>query len=404
MAALVTALPLSWLVTNAPAAAQTETVLHNMKTSEGVNPVQGLIFDSAGALYGVAADGGSSNNGSVFKLTKSGSSWTEKTLHSFAGGTGGSNPLGSVVMDSSGNLYGTAKTGGSHAVGVAYKLAKSGTSYTYSVIHNFGGTNDGQYPVGALIIDSSGNLYGTTEGGGSHGNGTESVGGTAFKLAKSGTTWTETVLHNFGSGTDGKSPRASLVMDSSGILYGTTFLGGTSSLGTAFKLAKSGSTWTETVLHNFTGPDGAQPAAGMIFDSSGNLYGTTTGSGIGAGGNIFELSPSGSSWTETNLFTFIHTFYQPSFPYSNLVFDSAGNLYGTTLQGFNIGSNSFAGTVFELSLSGGSWNINYLYSFDSTHGAEPGGGALVLDSSGNLYGATQAGGTNKNGVVFEVTP
>src|SRR5262249_20356325 len=213
--AFVAAALCAFLITDV--AAQTLTVLHNMKSKEGTSPVLGLIFDSAGNLYGAAGEGGASNFGSVFELTLSGSTWTEKTLYSFKGGSDGGTPVGSVISDSKGNLYGTTKLGGSHGVGVVYKLTKSGSTWTESVLHAFGASGDGQYPIGKLIFDSAGNLYGTTEGGGSHGNGQENVGGIAFKLApKSGGGWTETIMHSFGGSGDGISPRANLVEDSSG--------------------------------------------------------------------------------------------------------------------------------------------------------------------------------------------
>lgn len=390
--------------------AQTETVLHNMKTKEGVSPLLGVIFDSSGNIFGVAGEGGSSNNGSVFELTPSGSSWTEKTLYSFKGGTDGGTPVGTLVEDSSGNLYGTTKLGGSHGVGVAYKLTKSGTTWKESVIHNFGGSGDGQYPIGNMIFDSSGNLYGTTEGGGSHGNGTEIAGGIAYKLApKSGGGWTETIMHSFGGSGDGISPRANLVEDSSGNFYGTTFLGGSQGDGTVFKLApKSGGGWTETVIHSFNpvlifgSTDGANPAAGLILDSSGNLYGTTVAGGDGSGGVAFKLTKSGSTWTATTLFPFTRSFYQAKFPYSGVVFDKSGNLWGATVAGGN--PSGLNGTVFELTpTSSGYWNAIFT-AFNSTNGSGPAIGSLAFDSSGNLYGAAQNGGANLVGVVFKVTP
>lgn len=394
-------------------AAQTETVLHNMKNKEGVSPLLGVIFDSSGNIYGVAGEGGASNNGSVFELSPSGTSWTEKTLYSFKGGSDGGTPVGTLIFDSTGHLYGTTKLGGSHGVGVVYKLTKSGTTWSESVVHNFGGSGDGQFPIGNVIIDSSGNLYGTTEGGGSHGNGTEITGGIAYKLApKSSGGWTETIMHSFGGSADGISPRANLVKDSSGNFYGTTLLGGSHSAGTVFKLApKSGGGWTETVLHsfnpvfNFGSTDGANPSAGLILDSSGNLYGTTVGGGDGGGGVAFKLTHSGSTWTATTLFPFSHSFYQASFPYSGLIFDASGNLYGTTLTGSGFCCGGFSGSVFELTpTSSGYWNVSFLGIFDSTHGSGPAIGSLVFDSSGNLFGATQNGGAKKVGVVFKVTP
>ena len=388
-------------------------MLHSFAGSDGASPALGLIFDAKGNLYGVAAHGGISNNGTVFELTpKSGGAWTEKTLISFNGGTGGSNPVGGVIFDDAGNLYGTAKLGGSNGVGVVYELSPSGSTWTEKVLHNFGGSKDGQYPTESLIFDGNGNLYGTTEGGGSFGDSTQTKGGTVFELSpKSGGGWTEAVVHSFGSGTDGAVPRSNLILDKTGNLYGTTMQGGTQAWGTVFEVSpKSGGGWTEKILHNFDPgnfTDGAQPVGGLIFDDTGNLYGATTSGGSESGGVAFELAPkSGGSWAETLIYTFQYDGFNPSAPYCSLIFDTAGNLYGATFRGFGSGTHSaFDGTVFELTkVSAGNWNQTTLYAFDGTHGSVPAIGSLVFDSSGNLYGATQSGGTSNDGVVFKVTP
>jgi uncharacterized repeat protein (TIGR03803 family) len=411
MAAITLALPLTSLITSSRAAAQTETVLHSFSSSEGISPALGLIFDSAGNLYGVAAEGGGSNAGTIFELMPSGSSWTEKTLYKFKGSTDGAEPVGSLIFDKSGNLYGTTKLGGTNGVGTAFELSLSGGTWTKKILHNFGGSKDGQFPTGALVLDVSGNLYGTTEGGGSNGNGQENSGGTAYRLAQTSGTWTETVIHSFGSGTDGAVPRANLILDTAGNLYGTTIQGGANTWGTVFEVSPgSGGGWTEKILYSFNPvaifTDGAQPVAGLIFDKLGNLYGTTTFGGELGGGTVFELSPkSGGTWTEAVLFAFEQPFYQPSAPYAGLVFDTAGNLYGATLRGSGpTNQTRFDGTVFKLTPSGGTWNSTTLYGFDGTHGAVPSLGSLIFDSSGNLYGGTQSGGDHNDGVVFKITP
>ena len=389
--------------------AQTGTVLHSFKSKEGASPMLGLVFDSSGNLYGVLGGEGALRNGAVFELSPSGSAWTETTLHSFTGGSDGGTPRGTLVFDKSGNLYGTTKLGGANGVGLAFELTKSASgTWSETVLHNFGGGKDAQYPVGNLIFDASGNLYGVTEGGGAFGNGTENVGGTAYKLAppsKSGGSWTETVIHSFGNGSDGISPKANLVLDAAGNLYGTTKLGGSSSGGTVFKISpqtKGG--WKETVLYNFLSVifDGSQPVAGLIFDSAGNLYGTTSrggGWGGGSGGGIvFELSPStGGTWTQTQLCNFELSFNSASLPYSNLTFDTQGNLWGTTLQGDGTGS------VFEVTAGTVGDNCDGSWGFSGAGGTKPAVGALIFDSAGNLYGATQDGGAFNEGVVFEIT-
>jgi uncharacterized repeat protein (TIGR03803 family) len=412
-ATVVAAVALSLLLTDARAAAQTETVLHSFNGVDGISPVLGLIFDASGNLYGVASEGGADGDGAVFELTPAGGgAWTETTIFSFKGGTHGSIPVGGVIFDSAGDLYGTTKLGGSKNVGVAYKLKKSHAGvWSETVLHNFGSVaGDGEYPTGSLVFDGSGNLYGTTQGGGAYTNGTERSGGTVFKLTASGTTFTESVLHSFGNGTDGASPRCNLIFDSYEVLYGTTFGGGTYGNGTVFELALVGTAWTESVLYSFDPGnfvDGAAPAAGLILDASGNLYGTNTGGYLvyaNSGGTVFELSKSGAVWTEKVLTSFSHYFYSPAYPYSGLVFSSAGDLYGTNLQG-NGSFGGFNGGVFELTpAGGGTWNESTIYNFDGPHGSEPAIGSLIFDSSGNLYGATQAGGANQDGAVFKIVP
>ncbi|HEX3822254.1 MAG TPA: choice-of-anchor tandem repeat GloVer-containing protein [Candidatus Sulfotelmatobacter sp.] len=393
--------------------AQTGTALHSFKSKEGASPMLGLVFDSSGNLYGVAGEEGASRNGSVFELVRSGSVWTEKTLHSFTGASDGGTPRGTLVFDKSGNLYGTVKLGGANGVGAVYELTKSASgTWSETVLHNFGAGKDGQYPGGNLIFDAAGNLYGTTEGGGAFGNGSENVGGAAYKLAppaKSGGSWTETVIHSFGNGADGVSPKANLLLDAVGNVYGTTMLGGNLGGGTAFEISpqnKGG--WIEKVLYNFGVIfNGNKPATGLIFDSSGNLFGTTTRGGLLGGGTgggvVFELSPSsGGTWTETDLCDFELSFGGPSLLYSNLVFDTQGNLYGTTLQGWF--SNPAVGTVFEMTpAGGGTWNCGAILDFSGIGGAKPAVGALIFDSAGNLYGATQDGGVNNEGLVFKIT-
>jgi len=391
------------LLMTASALAQTETVLHSFTGTDGTAPVLGLVFDSAGNLYGVTTEGGDSNNGTVFELSPgSNGTWSATTLHSF-NGKDGSTPLGGLVLDTAGNLYGTTKLGGSRGFGVAFRLSKSGSVWSETVLHAFGGGGDAAYPSGNLVFDASGNLYGTSQGGGFYGNGTEYTGGTAYQLFRtSGGGWSEALLHSFGNGADGLSPRANLIVDRAGNLYGTTIKGGDNNFGTIFQLSPaSGGHWTEQVLYSFdpfNGSDGWYPAGGLVFDTAGNLFGTTSIGGTLGGGIIFELSPqTGGTWREAVLYGFYSPFHSEQFPYSNLTFDAAGNLYGTTLK--------WNGTVFKLApVGGGVWTETTVYRFDGTHGGTPAIGSLAMDSSGNLYGATQNGGANQDGAVFKITP
>src|SRR6266403_535209 len=254
------------------APAQTLTVLHSFTGNpDGSMPYGSLVRDSSGNLYGTTTHGGTSGNGTVFKTTSTG---TTTVLHSFAGNPDGANPYGGLVVDSSGNLYGTTVIGGTSNNGTVFKTTSTGTT---TLLHNFAGNPDGSRPYGGLVRDSSGNLYSTTSQGGS------SNLGTVFKTTSTGTT---TVLHNFAGNPDGSSPYYDgLVRDSSGNLYGTTTQGGSSNLGTVFKTTAAGTT---TVLHSFVGtPDGSGPYGGLVVDSSGNLYGTTVIGGTSNNGTIF---------------------------------------------------------------------------------------------------------------------
>ncbi len=280
----------------------TETVLYSVAGgADGANPNAGLIIDANGNLYGTTGYSGSTNDsGTVFKLTANGSGgYTESVLYRFAGGTvDGSNPLASLIMDASGNLYGTTYNGGVGWAGLftgngtVFKLTPSTsngvTTYQETILHSFaGGAADGSNPNAVLIIDASGNLYGTTQNGGTNNN------GTVFKLIANGNgSYTESVLYSFGSGTDGANPYAGLITDASGNLYGTTNGGGTNGNGTVFKLTATGnSDYTENVLYSFgAGTDGANPLSTLITDTSGNLYGTTSGGGVNGNGTVFKIN------------------------------------------------------------------------------------------------------------------
>jgi uncharacterized repeat protein (TIGR03803 family) len=355
-----------------------ETVLHTFTGgSDGGSPSAGVVLDSAGNLYGTAPSGGPAGHGVVYKLDPSGN---ETVLHSFTGGSDGGYPYAGVVLDSAGNLYGTTNSGGSSGyAGVVYKLDPSGNE---TVLHSFTGGSDGSGPeYGNVTLDSAGNLYGTTFGGGAGYN------GVVYKLDPSGN---ETVLHNFTGGSDGGDLRAGVILDSAGNLYGTTSNGGSAGQGDVYKLDPSGN---ETVLHNFTGgSDGGYPHAGLVLDSAGTLYGTTSAGGTAGIGVVFSLTSSG---TETPLYTF------PDGPngwalLSGVVLDSAGNIYGTTIEG---GSAGF-GVVYKLNARGAE---TVLHTFSGSDGGSPWAG-VVSDSNGNLYGTTLEGGSARAGVVYRLDP
>jgi uncharacterized repeat protein (TIGR03803 family) len=376
----------------------------NFDGSHGNSPYGALISDAAGNLYGTTTGGGAHSFGTVFELMpKAGGGWSGKLLHSFNdNGVDGITPYTRLVFDSAGNLYGTTNNGGSNNVGTVFELTPT-TSGTWkeTILHSFENNQvDGTYPYGGLILDSSGNLYGTTAGGGIYFN------GSVFELTptKAGQ-WTETVLHNFNF-SDGISPYAGLVFDGSGNLYGATYAGGTYGYGTVFELTPQGSgQWNETVLFNFNGQNatGDAPYATLIFDTAGNLYGTTVFGGTYDSGMVFELTPqAGGEWTETVVHSFEPSNWDGGNPFGGLTTDAAGNLYGTTNQGgrFNYG------TVFKLTpRAGGGWTEGLLHVFNNNgkDGYNP-YCTLLSDSAGNLYGVTYQGGTHNGGTVFEILP
>src|SRR5271167_1758353 len=322
----------TWAVTH-----WSDKVLHNFNDNgtDGYYPYASLIFDAAGNLYGTTSFGGAYGYGTVFELTPTaGGGWTETVLHSFGNGTDGAEPYASLIFDAAGNLYGTTQYGGIYHVGTAFELTPTaGGGWTATVLYNFGSRSgsgtDGYWPS-SLILDAAGNLYGTTQRGGTY------SWGIAFELTPAGGSWTETVLHSFGNGTDGLWPQARLIFGATGNLYGTTQFGGTHGVGTVFELTPTADGgWTEQVLHNFgsSGTDGAFTQAGLIFDAAGNLYGTTFEGGSYILGTVFELTPTaGGGWTETVLHSFGNG-TDGAYPYASLIFDAVGNLYGTTQHG-----------------------------------------------------------------------
>jgi uncharacterized repeat protein (TIGR03803 family) len=332
----------------------------------------------------------------------------EQVLHAF-NGADGIRPDAGVILDGSGNVYGTTSGGGGSRCdcGTVFKLSL-GTNgkWTRTVLHRFNG-KDGANPFAGVISDAAGNLYGTTWLGGNSQNPCDSNCGVVFKLSPGANgAWTETVLHEF-NGKDGAEPYAGLIFDAAGNLYGATSVGGTSSccgFGTVFKLSPGANgKWTETVLHSFNGKDGANPYAGVIFDGAGNLYGTTFSAATGKS-TVFRLTPSANGkWTHTVLHPFSGKDGRSL--YAGLIFDAEGNLYGATEDG---GAYN-GGTVFKLSPgANGKWTHTVLlHAFNGADGAQPYAG-LVFDAAWNLYGTTFEGGTSKScigcGTVFKLSP
>ena len=387
-----------------------ENALYNFAGgSDPKLPYAGLIFDKAGNLYGTTELGGTNNQGTVFEITpNSNGIWTESVLYNFIGGADGGQPYASLVFDQAGNLYGTTNFGGSAncnlGCGTVFKLTPGSGGWTETVLYTFTGGNDGREPNARLLFDAPGNLYGTTMLGGNVSSVCSTGCGTVFKLTPGSSGWTETVLYAFPGGIDGASPYAGLAFDTAGNLYGTASAGGNSGYGAIFKLTPGSSGWTERVLHAFTGNyDGKYAYGDLILDGAGNLYGTAFQGGVGYGA-VFELTPSTNGrWKEKVLHGFGNS---PSAnPVAGLVMDAAGNLYGTTMEGGTGTSCGSAGcgTLFKLSpVSVGPWTYRVIHVFGhGSDGYHP-TGDLILDPAGNLYGTTQAGGVQGSGLVFEI--
>jgi len=364
----------------------------------GRHPLAGVVFGADGKLYGTTEEGGLYHGGTVFCLTPNpGGDWSETVIYSFTGNSDGKQPVGDLVFDTKGTLYGTTYSGGINGLGGVFRLTPNPDgSWTETTLYSFAGGADGSSPMAGVILDGAGNLYGTTVFGGN------TKEGTAFELmANPDGTWTERLLYTF-TLSDGSNPKGGLVFDRAGNLYGTTS-GGNPVIGTVFKLAPNpDGSWTESTLHDFRGGgDGYAPVASLIFDAQGNLYGTTSRGGGHKGGSVFQLqaTPDGS-WNYQK----IHSFGKGDTPTSHLVADAGGSLYGTTMYG---GPDNY-GRVFRLSPNpDGTWASSKLHYFKGNDGEYPYAG-LILDASGNLYGTTWHGAKehqNKgNGVVFEITP
>lgn len=420
-AVVILTMALGFFVGAQSAVAQTESILYNFKsgTKDGAYPISGLTQDSSGNFYGTTYEGGAHGKGTVYKLSESGSSWTDSVLWNFGIVLDGAYPEASPFIDSDGVLWGTTVGGGlvsgaagcTSGCGTFYTLADVAGEWVESPLFSFPPGNAGYNPVtmGHLIQDSNGNFYGTAVRGGAHGS------GVVFELTLGNGGTTETVLYSFDSddrNSSGVTPEGALVIDGSGNLYGTTTEGGSNRLcndagcGTVYELSPPvppSTTWTETIIHTFQGGviDGSGPVASLIFDSTGDLYGTTTSGGLYGDGTAFELSPSvGGGWTETKIFNFGSTASDGRKPECSLVMDSNRNLYGTTIAG-----GSGYGTVFKLTPDIDTWTETILHSFafSRSDGEDPVGG-LLMDSSGNLYGTTEYGGTNLYGTVFKVVP
>jgi uncharacterized repeat protein (TIGR03803 family) len=367
--------------------------------TDGGDPSSRLTFDSAGNAYGTTAAGGAYGFGTVFMLTPSGQ---EQVLWSFTGGGDGLDPHGGVTLDSAGNLYGTAVAGGfggfcsGDGCGVVYELSQSGGTWTETTLYSFRGLNDGFGPGSGLIFDSAGNLYGSAPDGGAH------AAGVVFQLSPSSSGWQYKVIHTFTGGNDGAvGSLGLLLLDAAGNIYGAAELGGAHGAGTVYELSPSTrGPWSSKVLYQFNGtPDAANPYGGLIFDAAGNLYGTTYYGGQNGMGAVFQLSPSlNGKWQENILYNF-QGGTDGSAPTSALVFNGAGVLYGTTTTGGRPSCD--CGTIFKLTPSHGTWKEVVIHPFGLRQDGSYPNYELTIDKACNFYGTTPVGGTGGAGIVFE---
>jgi uncharacterized repeat protein (TIGR03803 family) len=360
---------------------QTLHVLYNFGgSSDGGDPYASLIRDAAGNLYSTFGyGGGTSFSGGVFKVAPDG---TETVLYSFTGGADGAFPEAGLIRDNAGNLYGTTTQGGSDNIGVVFKVDPSGTE---TVLHSFTGGADGVIPVGGLLRDAAGNLYGTTSQGGT------SNDGILFKISPSGK---ETILHTFtGSTKDGKYPSyTSLLTDAQGNLYGVTEEGGSADGGILYKLSKTGKL---TILHSFTGgtTDGCNVLGTPFRDAAGNFYGTTSSCGTDNLGTVWKVNKYGK---EKVLHSFAGGTSDGEYPLAGVIMDAEGNLWGNTETG---GATKF-GTVYKISKSG---HYTLVHSFDGTDGKYP-YGSFAQNAKGTIFGSALNGGTIGYGTVWKIIP
>lgn len=393
------------------AQAQTYNVIYNFTgQADGGQPFSGVTVDAGSVLYGTTfAGGGIGRFGTIFRLRNSGSGWVLNPLYAFRGGSDGAGPVARPVVGPDGALYGSTSAGGGYTClnvsgydgcGTIYKLVPLShesplvlSTWLSNTLYRFSGS-DGSYPQGDLTFDSSGNIYGVATAGGS------AAYGLIYSLTSSGGQWTENILYQAQGDGDGEYPWGGVTFDQSGNLYGVFLQNGPYSYGAIYKLAPSGSGWTESTVHGFTfqGHDGATPQGGLISDPSGNLYGTTVHS-PGGGGTVFELtSQGGGNWSYNYLYGLSGGIDLG--PQDKLVMDSNGNLYGTT---FGDGLYGF-GSVFKLTATESGWIYSSLHDFTGgTDGGNP-MCSLVFDTAGNLYGTASDGGANGLGVVFQIRP
>ena len=383
--------------------ASTEKVLWDFKGgSDGSGPWSNyFISDAKGNLYAATAAGGTYSAGVVFMLTPAGK---ETVLYEFKGQANGDGayPHGRLAFDAKGNIYGTTQNGGTNDTGTVYELSpRSGGGWKEKVIYTFSAAGaDGADPSGGMTIAADGTMYSTTPDGGAFG------AGTVFSLKKTSKGWKQTVIHSLNGSSDGGFPYEGLMMDSAGNLYGAAPTGGASGQGVIYRLSHTKQGWVDTVLHNFTDQNGDGSGLywiDLISDSVGNIYGATSFGGTNGTGTVWELvySTTKKTYSESILYEFgASGSGDGNNPYGGLAMDSKGNLYGTTLYG----GPSNIGTSYKLTKQGKTWKETILHSFvGANDGNEPTGNPYI-DAKGRLYGMTQTGGKSNLGIVYRITP
>lgn len=400
------------VVLTAAAADAKENILYAFTGgADGGFPQAGLTPDSSGNFYGTTLEGGS-GFGVVFELSpKKGGGWTETVLYAFAGGEDGSSPEGTLIFDSAGNLYGTTAGGGKHDAGTVFELSPAGGGgWSKTILHNFN-VSDGAIPSAGLVFDTAGNLYGATFSGGKP----LDLGVIFQLSPSPDGRWKEKILLQFGHHKDGGGPAGTLILDKAGNLYGTASGGYEVSGSVFELTPMANGHWKETVLHGFQGKgDGGFPHGALTLDSKGNVYGTTSSGGrideIGpcafGCGTVFELSPGANGkWKETVLYKFKGG-EDGDGPVAGVSFDSSGNLHGTTQMGGGTGCDfQFGcGTVFELRSGGGKWHESVVHRFKSRKGGRHPLSELIVDSRGDVYGTASDNGVGNGGLVFAITP
>jgi uncharacterized repeat protein (TIGR03803 family) len=386
------------------AGASTEKVLWNFAGgSDGSGPWSNyFISDAKGNLYAATASGGTYSVGVVFMLTPGGK---ETILYEFKGQANGdgASPHGRLAFDANGNIYGTTQGGGTNGTGTVYELSpKSGGGWKEKVLYSFSasGTTDGADPSAGMTIAPDGTMFSTTPDGGAYN------GGVIFSMKKTSKGWKQTVIHNINFPSEGGFPYEGLFRDEAGNLYGAAPAGGTSQAGVIYRLSPTKKGWVDTVLYNFTGQNGDGSGLywiDLICDKSGNIYGATSFGGTNGAGTVWELvySETKKTYSESILYEFgASGSGDGNNPYGGLAMDSEGNLYGTTLNG----GASNLGASYKLTKHGKTWKETILHSFlGANDGAQPTGNAY-LDTKGRVYGMAETGGTSNLGIVYRITP